>query len=62
MRTVNTGMEPEVDQDAGGILIDPGRVADFDLDAVENPILIAILAGVQRDEVYSGRSFNNFVS
>ncbi len=62
MRTVKAGMEPDLNQGEGGILIAPGRAAEFDLEMVDNPVLAAILTRVRSGEANSGRSFNNFVN
>ncbi|WP_157441073.1 MULTISPECIES: hypothetical protein [Actinoplanes] len=51
-----------MDLDARVIPIAPIRWAEFDLEAVENPVLMAVLVQARSGESRPGRSFNNFVS
>jgi hypothetical protein len=55
-------MEPDADPDDDGHLITRRLRTDFDLDAVKNPVLAAVLARLLVDAPAQGRSFNNYIS
>ena len=55
-------MEPEVDPGECDDLIVRVLQADFDLEAVKNPTLTALLSRLKSEAPVAVRGFNNFIS